>query len=280
MFFSGRPERLPRLNLPPKVFLQQKVPSVTAGNCVQAKDTFLVRRMKWTMLIRRIARCVLPISLQIVVTAGGGAQTAKQPTPPAVSAQPTPQASANLRPIQLDGNEVLHHLNQAIGWYRHSTSGIRDVGLPSDAIYQDSAKALGAQAVQLAFQSAKAESAVILAQQGGAANQSSPENTQQQRMEQLRAKTTAQIDQIQKQIEELNTKIPRTPASKRATLISQREALQAQLELQKSLLDAVQKMSSFIESNAESGRGLEGDINRLAQSVPEVLGTRIVTRPP
>jgi small-conductance mechanosensitive channel len=147
---------------------------------------------------------------------------------------------------------------------------IRDVGLPSDAIYQDSAKALGAQAAQLAFQSAKAESALILAQKGEGPNQGASESTQ--KLEQLQQKTTSQIDQLQAQIEALNAKIPKTPSSKRTSLISQRDALKSELELQKSLLDAIEKMATFVENNGEAGRGLQGDINRLAQSIPEVLG--------
>jgi len=96
--------------------------------------------------------------------------------------------------------------------------------------------------VQLAFQSAKAESAVIMGQKSGGATQAATENTQQQRLEQFKAKTTSQINQLQSQIQALNAKIPKTPASKRADLISQRDT-----------------------------RGLEGDINRLAQTIPEVI---------
>ena len=154
--------------------------------------------------------------------------------------------------------------------YRHSTMEIRDVGLPSDAIYQDGAKALGAQAAQLAFQSAKAESALILAQKGDGPNQGASESTQ--KLDQLQQKTTSQIDQLQAEIEALNAKIPKTPPSKRTSLISQRDALKSELELQKSLLDAIEKMATFVENNGEAGRGLQGDINRLAQSIPEALG--------
>jgi small-conductance mechanosensitive channel len=224
--------------------------------------------------IRRLANfiLILLLGLQFGGSSGLEAQDKNKPSSQQSPAQAASQPSTTLPPLQLDSNAVLHHLNQVINWYRHLTTGIRDVGLPSDAIYQDNAKALGAQSVQLAFQSAKAESAVITGQQSGAPSQDSAENSQQQRMEQLRAKTTTQIDQIQKQIEDLNAEIPRTPASKRSILISQRDALKAQLEVQKSLLDAIQKMSAFIESNGEAARGLQGDINRLAQSVPEVLG--------
>lgn len=122
--------------------------------------------MKPTTLIHHIAHCALCLSMALALATNTKSQSAKQPAPPQAPVQPTPQSGASLPPIQLDGNEVLRHLNQVISWYRHSTIGIRCVGLPSDAIYQDSAKALGAQAVQLAFQSAKAESVLITAQKG------------------------------------------------------------------------------------------------------------------
>jgi small-conductance mechanosensitive channel len=207
------------------------------------------------------------------------AQTAKQPGPakPRVrQSSPTgSQTSANpLPPVQLDGSAAVHHLNQLISWYRHSTTGIQMVGLPSDAIYQDNTQALSAQAVRLAFQSAKAEAALIASQQkSGGANPPSEETTQQQNLSQMLAKTSSQIDQLQSQIESLNAQIGKAPASRRGNLISQRDALQSQLELQKALLDAIQKMASFVESNGEIAGGLEGSINQLARSIPEVLGS-------
>jgi len=226
--------------------------------------------MKWNDFIRGTARCLTVVSLCILtgVSTGSDAQQTKDSPQAQSPAQSTLPAGDHLPPLQIDSNTVLHHLNRVIDWYRRTTTGIHDVGLPSDAIYEDNAKALGAQAVQLAFQSAKAESAVIADQSGGASNQGSP---QQQQLEQLRARTNSQIEQLQSQIDGINRKIPRTPASKRGTLISQRDALHGELDLQKSILDAIQKMAVFVENNGE-GSGLGDDIKRLAQSVPEVLG--------
>jgi small-conductance mechanosensitive channel len=226
--------------------------------------------MKRTTLIHHIAHCALCLSIALALATNTASQKASQTAPPQAPAQPASQSGASLPPIQLDSNEVLHHLNQVISWYRHSAMGVRDVGLPSDAIYQDSAKALGTQSVQLAFQSARAESALIMAQKGDGQNQGASESTQ--KLEQLKQRTTSQIDQLQAQIEALSAKIPKTPASRRTSLISQHDALQSELELQKSLLDAIEKMATFVENNGEAGGGLQGDINRLAQSIPEVLG--------
>jgi len=219
-----------------------------------------------SILMLTIAPCVVVSALW--------AQKSGQPQPQNTPVQQGAQSPSNsLPPIQLDGNMALHHLNGVISWYRHSISDIHPVGLPTDTIYQENVKNLGARVVQLAFQSAQEESKLIVAQQkSGGQGQPSVESPQQQSLEQMRTKTAGQIESLQSQIENLNAEIAKKLASRRTALISQRDALQSQLELQKALLDAIQKMASFVEANGEIPGGLEGDINRLAKSIPEVLG--------
>ena len=199
------------------------------------------------------------------------AQNAKPPAPPQPNKQQTSQSTSTLPPLQLDGDAALHHLNQVISWYRRATTGIQPVGLPSDAIYEDNTKNLGGQVVRLAFESAKAEVALIKVQQGSA--QASQENSQAQALEQMQAKTSSQIELLQSQIDQLNKQIPGVRPAQRSGLTSQRDALQGELDLQKALLDSIRKMTSFVETNGEVATGLEGGINQLARSIPEVLST-------
>jgi small-conductance mechanosensitive channel len=197
------------------------------------------------------------------------------PLQPSKAGQPpVSQSAVALPPIQLDESAVLSQLNQLINWYRRSITGIQPVGLPSDAIYQDNAKNLSSQVLRLAFQSAKAEAAVLTAQQKKSETiQPSAGSTQQQNLLQMQAKTSSQIEQLQSQIESLNQQIGKARAARRSELISQRASRQSQLELQKALLDAIQKMAAFVETNGEISAGLEGGINQLARSIPDVLGT-------
>ncbi len=202
------------------------------------------------------------------------------PGPTKAAPEQNAQPSGNvLPPIPLDGDVALHHLNQVINWYRHATTSVRSVGLPSDAIYQDNTKNLGSQVVKLAFQSAKAESAIIADQQKKSGASQAGSSTQAQRLAQIQAKTSDQIQQLQQQLDSINAQLKKAPASKRLGLTSQRDALQGEIDLQKSLLDAVQKMSAFVMSNGEIAGGIEGDIDRLAKSVPEVLGTEAGQKP-
>jgi small-conductance mechanosensitive channel len=201
----------------------------------------------------------------------------KQPgTPPGATPPASPK---HLPPLQFDTNAPLHHLNQVISWYRHATTGVSSVGLPSDTIYQDNTKTLGAQIVKLAFQAAKAEAALIKTQQK-VTDASQPASTQEQTLAQAQVRVSGQIDQIQSQIAAVTSKLARARASQRQSLTSQREALQSELDLQKTLLEAIQKMAAFVENNGEVGTGLQGAITQLERSIPEVMGPQITPEKP
>lgn len=74
---------------------------------------------------------------------------------------PLSAQDANPNQSQLHSSDVLAHLNAVISWYRDVTTKAHGAGLPSDAIYQDNTQQLATQALQLAFQSARAEASLI-----------------------------------------------------------------------------------------------------------------------
>src|ERR1700756_1279101 len=84
-----------------------------------------------------------------------------------LEAQP-PQSNPQFNP---DRDAILGHLNEAITWYRDSSGKVEPVGLPRNPIYQDNARTLAAQAVKLAFESARAEAALVSSDQTPSANQ-------------------------------------------------------------------------------------------------------------
>ena len=210
---------------------------------------------------------------------GGAALLAGNPGPQPAAVL-APRSAAALAPLQLDGTAALDHLTQVIAWYRRSTLGTQLAGLPQDPIYQDNTQALGTQVVQLAFQSARAETTLIAAQQKNAGAAQAGSATQQQNLVQLQDKTAAQIGQLQAQVDQLGGQLAHAPAGQRSNLIAQRDDLQGQLELQKALLDTIQKMASFVETNSESIGGLEGGINQLARSIPELLDASATAQKP
>jgi small-conductance mechanosensitive channel len=178
-----------------------------------------------------------------------------------------------------DRDDVLGHLNTVIRWYKDCTTKIKAGREPSDAIYVTNAQNLGAQAVRLGFQSARAD--VTLNQQNGqSANQSSQNQDQSgtagpssQKYAQMQSEVSQRIADEQNQIEGLKKQVSSASKKNRDAMVQQQQALEGKLALDKAALDAVQKMKNFIENTNTGGTGLEGSINDLARSVPEVFGT-------
>jgi small-conductance mechanosensitive channel len=168
---------------------------------------------------------------------------------------------------QPDRNSVLNHLNAIISWYRDAIANVEPGELPSDAIFQLNVRNLAAQAVQLAFESARAEAALLGEPTGspGENGASPPDYTQMQ------AQVSQRIADNQSKLDALNKQIPAQSGPNRKGSLAQRDALTGQIALDRAMLDAMQKMSQFVELNAASNQGLEGSIKELADSVPEIL---------
>jgi len=178
----------------------------------------------------------------------------------------------------LNRDAILGHLNEAITWYRDATNKVQAAGLPSDAIYEESTRNLAAEVVRLAFQSARAEAAVITAgEKNSNANQAAKPPAQQQDLTQIAARIAAEIDDTQSRLETVNKQLASSPRSKRKELQAERERLQGKLALDKAVQDSVQKMATFAEESADTvSEGLEGSINQLARSVPEVFANKAI----
>ena len=188
------------------------------------------------------------------------------------------QQPQNMPQVNLGRDVILGHLNAVITWYRDCRNKIQPVGLPSDAIYQDNAQSVAADAVRLAFESARA-AAPLLGDKGNEPN-AKPAQTGQQNFRQMERNVAARIADVQSQLEAINKQFAKAPKSKRPALLNQKEALQGELSLYKTVQDSVDKLADFVEGNNEGGAGLQGSISQLARSVPEVLGGAAAQKQP
>ena len=171
---------------------------------------------------------------------------------------------------QPDANAVLGHLNAIISWYRDATANVQPGELPSDAIFQQNLRSLAAQAVQLAFDSARAEAA-LLGESSSSATSGAAGGAPAQNYAQMQDQISQRIAGNQSKLDALNKHLLSQAVVKTKNLLAQQEALSGQIELDKAMLDAIQKMSTFVELNTVNRSGLEGSINQLANSIPEVV---------
>jgi small-conductance mechanosensitive channel len=173
------------------------------------------------------------------------------------------QAPANPR-----DNAILDHLNAVINWYRHGSTRISPVGLPSDAVYQLDAQSMASRAVQLAFQSAQAE-AVLLTSNGQ--NKAAGQTGTASSYTKMQSDVVARIGVLKTQISTLNEQIAKAPKNQLPQLTEQKQRAEGELDLRNAMDSALGQMAQFISSNGESGKsGLEGSIAELEHSVPEL----------
>jgi small-conductance mechanosensitive channel len=182
-----------------------------------------------------------------------------------------PQARAQSNPPN-DAALILHHLNAVIDWYKHLTTRMQVSTQPSDTIYFTNADNLAAQAVRLAFQSARAQAALLAKPAVSTNNPSAapPESTNSnvEKYAQYETQISSRISEDESQIATLKEKYAKTP---RKDILTQQHSLEGKLELDKATLGAIQQLKSFAEQSNTGGKGLIGSINELARSVPEVL---------
>ncbi len=166
-----------------------------------------------------------------------------------------------------DRNSVLNHLNSIISWYREAAANVQPGELPSDAIFQQNVRTLAAQAVQLAFESARAEAALLGESIGSPGTNGAPP----QDYARMQAKVSQSIADNETKLDELNKQIPAESGAKRKASFAQRDELTGQITLDRARLETIQKMSQFVELNTAGKQGLDGSIKELADSVPEIL---------
>lgn len=182
------------------------------------------------------------------------------------------RADAAQTPAQFSGDDVIAHLSAMIAWYRDLTTNVPPTGLPVDSIYRENAESLAADAVRLGFQSARAE-APLMSTGDKPSNPGTNPSDSGSGVSQSVSRVQAHIAQLQSQIGALDKQIASASARNKKALTAQRDNLQGPLELSQAVLDALLKLADSSENTGGgAGTGLLSNINRLAQTIPEVLG--------
>ena len=181
---------------------------------------------------------------------------------------------------QIAQTAIFDHLNAAIGWYRQLSTVDSGAGKPTDVLYLSNAHTEAKQALQLAFQAS--ESIASLEDQQRNSTQQNPptpvlgnqqQSSEQQNVGKALQGATDRLSQDQATLAELEKEIPHARGSKRQQLVSQRDALEGVINLDKALQEQLQKVSSFVSTNEHAQGGLAGRVAALKQAVPEVFST-------
>ncbi|WP_433973034.1 mechanosensitive ion channel family protein [Tunturiibacter lichenicola] len=172
--------------------------------------------------------------------------------------------------LQSSRTDILSHLNAVISFYRASLMPIQKAGEPNDAVYFDQSVELSSQAATYAFQAAQAGAALAIVHQDVSTGD-------RQRLENTKTNVEQALVVLKNREDSLDKAIAAANSRQISSLRLQREGVQAAIDLNNSMDEALKKIVGI--SDTRDGSGLAADVERLQRSIPELNGKEKIVAP-
>jgi small-conductance mechanosensitive channel len=222
-------------------------------------------------------------------TAAKAASASARSTPPAHPAA-KPLASRE-QPVDARA-AVLGFLGQTIGWYHETAAEETLATEPAETLFVSDDRQMAVQVLQLAFEYARAEAALLKAEQAaptavpGTAGAANPLVSQVPGLSALmsgRDKAQEDLQKLQTQADRLKAEIAHATRRQRDELKRDLSIVQNQIELARSRVDSYNAILSFeTATGATSGQvsGLSSQIDQLESTVPQLTTQAGAQTPP
>jgi hypothetical protein len=199
------------------------------------------------------------------------AQAAQAAVPANTQIGPVSALDWTMDPATSD--RILAHLNAAIHFLRTATAFQQKTGEPSDSLYRDQELTLVAQITQAAFASAKAEAALLNAEQAQTATSNAPgadtaSVAAQQHLQAMQAATTARIAQLQAAIAAAERQMATASGARLQALSAQHDSLRGQLDLEHAMQEVLERFSTMNKPESTNTSKLSTEIARLELTAP------------
>ncbi len=169
--------------------------------------------------------------------------------------------------------QVLDHIDLVLQWSRQWSGAEAYVVVPGDELYVENGQDIARQVVQLEFQSAFAQAALIgqSSSKPIPADANSPNSTDAQNILKVQQGVAQQLQTLKTELDALDKQIPTASAKQRAALESRRDTLQGQMDLALALQDNLRRLTAFMNST-DSANGVATEftakIRALQRTVP------------
>lgn len=199
-----------------------------------------------------------------------GASPSVVPSPgPTATAASTARATPTKTQAQatgLDGPNVLHLLNQAIGWYRGLEVEQQLVEEPGETLRLSQNRERAAEILKLAFMFGDARASAIAAEQkaGAQSSKGAPPGSIEAQLVALNLRINQRLADAQR----LQKQLAAAPRAKRGDLAHQLNAAQSELDLDRARADALTTMNQFQSSGGEAEKNeLQTQVDELERTV-------------
>jgi small-conductance mechanosensitive channel len=212
------------------------------------------------------------------------ANSASVPTQAAgAPASPAAEPSRSTEQPRDEHAAVLSFLSQTIGWYHQTATEETLAAEPAETLFVSDDRQMAAQVLQLAFQYARAETALLKAEKtaptavqagvAGAPNFSVSQVPGLSTLMSGRDKAQEGVQKLQTQADTLKTAIAHATRRQRDGLERELSVVQSQLELARSRVDSYNAIVNFESAASAAGSqlsGLSGQIDQLESTVPQL----------
>jgi small-conductance mechanosensitive channel len=177
-----------------------------------------------------------------------------------------------------NARDVVAHLEQTITWYRHVTAEQDSASGASDILLRDSTHEASTKALQLGFDFARAEAALVSDTQDSSNASKSGAGAGSGNLQQASSKAVDRVNGLVSRIADLDAKIPKSAGRARTDLTAQRKELQVELDLAKEIQATLQDLVNFSGTAGSVTGGLNGRIEELERSIPEARHQRAASK--
>lgn len=189
--------------------------------------------------------------------------------------QPAGPPPATTPPPATSGSDVINYLNDSIRWYREATSQTSAEAEPGDALILSSNRKLADQYLQLAFQYARTQAALL--EKGGAQKQDDTDNsrpaTTATRLQTSLDRVESRITDLKRELDAVEDRLSGTRGPQRQQLAARRDLLNSQIALAEARRDSLTTFLGYLQSpDGRSGNkaSLTTQIDELERGVPEL----------
>lgn len=188
----------------------------------------------------------------------------------AVTAAPAQDAgTAPAAPVK--PAEVIAHLQATIDWYRAVSTVEQQPQADASATNADELHKAAIEALQLAFEYARAQAGLLHPPAAAAAAALTP-GSAAANLAQVDDRLTQRITGLEADLRDVNASLAHAGTPNRAALTARRDSISADLELAQTMQASVRKILQFatsIQSDETAPSALTTQIDRLERSVPE-----------
>lgn len=161
-------------------------------------------------------------------------------------------------------------LNQSIDWHREIAAETQVASDPGDVLYVADDRQTSTQILRLSFDFARAEAQLAASQSAPAAQADTSGDNKQQGLARAAQEADTEVKATQAELDADKIKVQTARGSELQRLQAEMDELQGEIDLAQTRSKSLHNILQFVSGASVSGGSLQGQIDQLERSVPEL----------